>query len=674
MKIISFSLLFLFSLINTSESFELSKACIEKKKSPDCVTCSVQTEGGKTSSKLTQTFEQLNFLNDRVEKLSKANSTLKHNMAPLLRALRDGETDPNFKESKKEINEIKEDFDRLTVLSKESLILEKKFNYCLFNCSAMWKLNLQDELQQVQKIKTALFVKRPILANKVFEEKMANLSDKFIESKDLFTQNDFEKDLKTALLSNLEKIDDRGKDYARFEFDGNRPFIRKGNESYTKEYIQDITSRFPAIIEDLVKASHYDGSIDHASTQETVCLFEEQFKKYSDQKFYKEMALDAGLFLLPLVSGPLGLELVFAERMAVWGLKASEIKNALTASTLIFQTGLAANNIESLKSLSEECRRGEVEFLSHSSEQSLETFKKCQQKFGEKLFLSELGFIAAGTSNISSLSLKFLKAGAKEASISLSEVKKVSSTEDISKYIYGNGLKELKPGQIGLEFQTTDHGVFSVMDLKNIAESKNVAIQKIPQDYWRYVGNVYSERLNLTKTEIENFIKSSIEMSPRTKLVLNTEKSPLLGPMKINGGVGIVSAKAKGELLPLEKATGFKIARAADEKIVEIVRLTVGKDVEAAKMSEALIGQATSLIAEDKSISRIFIFTSKVHARLYKRMGVPADKIKDLDKRDVIIEMNQADIEQILKNMTLSKKGSSLWKLLLKTDSYKLYV
>ena len=138
-----------------------------------------------------------------------------------------------------------------------------------------------------------------------------------------------------------------------------------------------------------------------------------------------------------------------------------------------------------------------------------------------------------------------------------------------------------------------------------------------------------------------------MEMGPRTTLILNTEKSALKGNTKINGGVGIVESGSPQELLPLEKATGVRIERKPDEKITEIVRLTVGKQSDAVELSTALIDQASSLIKRDKSVSRVFIYTSKIHGRLYRKMGIPSTRIKSLDDRDVLIELNRDDIDKM---------------------------
>jgi hypothetical protein len=351
-----------------------------------------------------------------------------------------------------------------------------------------------------------------------------------------------------------------------------------------------------------------------------------------------------------------------------------EAKKTLNAASMVFQAGIVAKDLDQLKELSETCRQSEVQFLSKSDEAQLKEFRDCQKNLGEKIFFSELGLISFGTTNISASALKFLSRGVQGLKIPIVASKEVKNTKEISGYIYKNGLSELKKGQVSIEFSTPESGVFSVMDLGAVAKAQDPLVKKIPEDYWRYVGSIYSERLNLTKNEIESFIKSSVEMSPRTKLVLNTEKSPLTGKMKINGGVGIVHASGAEELLPLEKATGIRIDKKPNEKIVEIVRLTVGKDSDAEKVSSALVSQASSLIVQDKSISRVFIFTSKVHARLYKRMGVPMDKIKDIDKRDVIIEFTRSDLERVLEKKMLMEKASSYLPARLRISSMMAYI
>jgi hypothetical protein len=680
-------ILFLLTILNQQVlAFNVPDDC-KKSKVSDCVACSTQTSKKVPFSNkidvLTEpmlTLGNFAYLEEKVSRLSKVNEALKKSLIPLFRTLRDGTSEPTYKASSEEIKNIKIDFDRLTVLSKETIILQKKFNICLNNCSAMMKLEIQDELTAIQKIKTALFIKQPLLANKAFEERMLSISDSMIDNEQIFSDKIFEKDLKDTLLDNLGKIANRADEYYKFENDEKKPYNRKGNGPYIKEYIGDVSSRFPGVMEDLVKSSLYDGGFSDQKTKESACFYAEQFKNYSIRKEYKEMAVDTGLFILPLFAGPLGragamgAELAFGERLAVWGVKSIEAKKTLSAASMVFQAGIVGKDLEQLKDLFEECRRSEVVFLSKSDEAQLKEFRDCQKKLGEKIFVSELGLISLGTISISTSAIKFLSKGVQGLKLPLVASKEVKNTSEISGYILKNGLDELKKGQVSMEFATPDSGVFSIMDLSAVVKTQDPIVRKIPEEYWRYVGSIYSERLNLTKTEIEGFIKSSVEMSPRTKLVLNTEKSPLTGKMKINGGVGIVHASSPEELLPLEKATGIRIDKKPNEKIVEIVRLTVGKDIDAEKVSTALVNQASSLIVQDKSISRVFIFTSKAHARLYKKMGVPTDNIKNIDKRDVIIEFTRSDLERVLEKKILMEKASSYLPDRLRISSMMAYI
>ncbi len=664
-------ILLLFTFISQCLAYQLPSECEESHLSKDCSTCSVggayrPHEGTvKKFSNSLNVLSSFSFLESEVEKLAKVNNALKKNLVPLFRTLRDGDKEPSYKESRAKIAEIKTDFDKLTVLSRESLRLQKKFDICITNCSAARRLEISDELSRVQKMKAALFMAQPILGNKVFEERMSEMDEKMISEESLFSNDVFEKDLKEALFANLNKLDQRDTEFFRFQNDGKKPYRPEAHQLYVKEYIEEASTRFPGIMEDLVKSSYYEGAYSNPATKGSACLFARQFKDYSDRKEYKEMAVDAGLFVLPLMTGPigrggaLGIELMFGERLALWGLRAGEARKTLNAASLVFQAGTVASDLDRLKALAEECKSSEVRFLNRSNEDQLQEFRNCQKKLSDKIFMTELSLVSAATTSLSASALKFLgqipKARQPVGAVLKQEVK---TTDEIARKIHIDGLK-LEKNQIGVEFKTPDSGIFSVMDLNAVSRSSDAAVKKIPEEYWRYVDNIYNERLNLTPAEVEGFIKSSVEMSPRTKLILNTVKSPLEGEMKINGGVGIVEAFKKGDLLPLEKATGVRLERKPHEKIVEIVRLTVGKDVEAEKMSKALVGNAVSLITQDKSISRVFIFTSKIHARLYKRMGIPADKIKEIDKRDVLIEMTRSELERVMKEKSFLEKAGA---------------
>lgn len=590
----------------------------------DCVECAQNRP--EILSKLTEPFSRLMFLEQKATKLVKAHDYLIKDLMPIARTLRDGKSEPTFEASSSEIKEIKADFDRLTLIQKETLILQKKFNLCLFNCGPMRKLELQDEIANMQKLKASLLIKRPILANKAFEERLSELKDKDLENANVIPQKIFEADLKDAVFDLLGSLDKRRNAFQKFLDDGNKPLVKSGNENFTADYLEKVTSKFPELVEDSLNATFNMPS--STADKDTACYFAQQFKSYSDKKKRTEIAIDVGLIVLPMLAGPIGFEAGMTARLAGWGIKAAEFRKLSLATSFALQGGIIAKDRHALARLKSECAHKEVRLFLEGNQQVLNDLKDCNKSYGEQLFMANLSVLPTGYT--------LLKAIPQRAPPALFVTKSASSTKDIARELHKNGFKST------VEFRTPDKGVFTIMDL---SKAKDSSMKKISEDYWRYVGNVYNERLNLTPQEIDNFIKSSMEMSPRTTLILNTEKSAFDGAMKIKGGVGIVSAKAHGELLPLEKATGVRIQKKPGEKIAEIVRLTVGKENDAVELSGSLIEQATSVLARDKEVKRVFIFTSKIHGRLYRRMGVPADKIKTLDDRDVLIELDRADVE-----------------------------
>lgn len=608
-------------LVGTALGYEVPQSCVQ---------CLQQESTLSSIEKITLPYKRLQFLETKAQGLYDSHVLLKRDLAPLARTLRDGESEPAYKEARKEIAEIKKDFDRLTVLQKETLIQEKKFNFCLTNCSPVWRTEIQENIKRIQKLKTALFLKRPLLANKFFEKRLKDMDETFAESDKVYDDKIFEKDLKDAVFDSIASLDVKLEEYGRFLYDGNKPLNRAGNEAYISGYLEKASGRFPGMMEDILRTSEDDS---------TGCYFAGEYKKYSDTKRKQDIAIDAGILIVPLVAGPLGLEAGMAARLAVWGLRANEVRKITAGAAMIFEVGLVAKDRLNITELEKECRRKETVLFAKATASALQEMESCREKLGEELFLSNLSLVPGGL-----LPLKLLT-----KPVAPFMARTAASSDEISLTLYQRGLNDLKTGQAAVEFKTQKNGVFTVMDLGDLKSTNDPAMKKIPEDYWRYVAGIYNERLNLTPKEIEGFIESSLQMSPRTKLIINTEKSALNGDKRIKGGVGIVEAASPGDLLPFEKATGVRVQKKPNEKIAEIVRLTVGKEQNAVQLSEDLVNQAVNLIRNDKEISRTFIFTSKVHARLYRRMGIPAEKIKNLDDRDVMIELTREDLDKIAK-------------------------
>lgn len=190
-------------------------------------------------------------------------------------------------------------------------------------------------------------------------------------------------------------------------------------------------------------------------------------------------------------------------------------------------------------------------------------------------------------------------------------------------------MKELPNGRI-----------ISALDLSNKNELKLLGLEGISNKYWQTVAATYKDRLKLSDEEIASFIKSSVAYEDRTTLILQTQGKPSAG--KIDGGVAMVESKSSKDLLPFEKATGVKVSR--EGKVGEIVRLTAVNEDHHTTMKNVLTSLA-SMTRTDPELKKIYIFTSKIHMRMYMKMNIPFKRLKDPNERDVLIEINAQDFQ-----------------------------
>lgn len=119
---------FLLLFVTNISAYEMPKAC--NKKSNDCASCS-NTPQDKLSSleklttKISGPIARYELFAKKANELKNSNVVLKNKLASMFRSLRDGEKEPTYKNGMVEVNKVKEDFKKLTVLAKESTILEK---------------------------------------------------------------------------------------------------------------------------------------------------------------------------------------------------------------------------------------------------------------------------------------------------------------------------------------------------------------------------------------------------------------------------------------------------------------------------------------------------------------------------------------------------------------------
>jgi len=418
----------------------------------------------------------------------------------------------------------------------------------------------------------------------------------------------------------LEKVDLYGR------------FIDGESSELTPEIADDFLSRF---------------EMSGAPTEKNVwlCSLATKREKERKQDVILKTGIETTLFVVPLVLGPWGrvgvwgLEGILGARLLRFGMSAREIESTawLTRAT----AGLGANISQSLevKKIGKTCQALEQKFFIQSDAHNFEQLSQCKTEYSDSVFISTLGWVTTIAPDIPGPALKFYRT---KFTPQLVETK--TSVNQIGNVLQRNPLEK---NQWARDFSTPDQGHFTYMDLSKIERVTDHQMRQVPDDYWKFVGDIYSERLNLTPEEIKGFIKSSQEFAPRTKLIINTTETAREAKT-FNGGVGVVTTDKIQDLLPAEKAIGKNMLRVPGDKVAEIVRLTVSKDADAEKLSRSLLNQAAGVILQDPEIKFVYVYTSKVHGRLYKRFGVTQSQITSQGDRDVIITMSRRDLEKML--------------------------
>jgi len=312
-----------------------------------------------------------------------------------------------------------------------------------------------------------------------------------------------------------------------------------------------------------------------------------------------EITAEAGLFIAPFFIPPLGIANVGRlAYLAKYGLSAERI---ISASALIPIT--AIENTRSIDKKQFECSKLQMAYRENADQDSLEKFQACLKDLSDqKIFM--MGAMVLGVG----VPIPF------KSNLAKGMIVIKSKADDV--------LTMLKP---------------HLNDAKPMAEA-----------YFKYVATVYRERLNLSPQEIDAFMKSSREMADRTLLFVKTKATPANGPPEFKGGIGIVFKNKADDLLPLEKATGVKIPKVPGEKSVEIVRLVSTDDANPNLMKD-LLKEAISSLKSDPSIKNAFVYTSRIHERLYRKFGIPYEIVEKPNSRDVVMKFDMKKIQEALR-------------------------
>lgn len=419
----SFFLLPILFIVQAKISFgyDIPKSCKEKKANVACITCTEKLKNKDGVSTLLSISEKINapentytLFEKKARDFRAVNILTKNRLASMYRSLRDGKKEETYESGILEINNLEQDFIKLTLLSKEANVLQKKFNICLTRCSPSRRLEFLAEIEKVQKLKIALILGSPILANKHFENLMKEMPGPFAENDQLFGKAQFEETLKSALFDNIQTVLSIEDEYAKFESDPEKPIFKNADQEQIKKYNANLVNRFPNISEVIVRdlsarEVHVSAHSDNA------CYFAENFNKYTNKKEYQAIALDIGLIALPLALGPIGgmsgfgVELFFVQRLASWGLKAKEVTSALKAADLSLQGAMVLSSLHSIEQKFNQCQGLEANFIDQASEQKLSELNQCKKDLADSIFLSQLSSISMGATSFTPKAIELLK-------------------------------------------------------------------------------------------------------------------------------------------------------------------------------------------------------------------------------------------------------------------------
>lgn len=467
------------------QAFEVPVTCKTEIDQTGCAACAQKKSKAELSGllnlgeKLSLPILQYQQYEKRAKELNAANQVLKNKLASMFRSLRDGKSEPTYDLGMIEVNKVRDDFKRLTILAKEANILQKKFNICLNNCSPVRRLEIVDDLKKIQKLKIAVLISQPILANKEFENMFLNMPDQFVDSEKEFSTDQFQGALKNALFDNLQVILKKNDEYSNFRDDYKKPILKTVSPDVMKKYNEDLISRYPMISEDIAKeiAVNIDKKPEFNSPD---CSIVNQFKKYTTRKEYKELALDVGLFALPFAFGPVGrlggisAELMFGEKLVQWGLKGEQVANAMRATDFTFQVGLVAHEASGIVDKYKTCQKSEADFLTNSSEIKLNELNQCKKDLSDRIFYSELSSIALATSSIAPKAIKLLKATALQP--------KAPQTVSLLFKDFGGGKNKIIKSEIDKMLDATKAERSALAEVSNEQINKRAIVEKFEKD------------------------------------------------------------------------------------------------------------------------------------------------------------------------------------------------
>lgn len=581
-------------------------------------------------------FVKWSWVSEKLEERKKYLQVEIDNQKGMFRFLRDGfvEEDENRDWYEEEYKKTKEDFKNLQAITSEIDIVSKRVNMCFRVCTSAMRLENEDHLKKLQKLKIILLSKRPVLAGPKVEEMIfkKDIKDDELKNALMKTYSGYLTEAKKRIGEIKEELFN---EKTQFEFatkarDGAKKrrsdlFLKMISD---KDSIDDTVSR-------VLSEMDWRSEIMNGDDPALSCHFYNENLKYMRNQKIKDVSLEVGMATLPFVVGPtfrLGVWGLRGAGLLKWGMREEIFASVTKASAGLSSTAYFLKDTTSIPKKKEECSSLLSRFIETNKKVYYQKYIECERDVS-----SDILFLAAETSLVGLSSMKSIM-----NSLELSKGFRKDSTlfhvkdfDELTYYLESKKIDNANFGEAGFKL-SSKKGDYYVLNLNGPKKE----VEAISSKYWEFVSDTYKARLNLSPEEIKSFIKSSKAMEPRTTLLVSTMRNQR---DNLRGGVALVDSSKKSELLPFEKATGIRIKRQEGRKIGEVVRLTVDGTKGDRKLSDELISQLVSSLKTQNKLDSVYVYTSKAHHRLYERMfkkiGVKSKLTHDLD-RDVVLEID----------------------------------
>jgi hypothetical protein len=478
---------------------------------------------------------------------------------------------------------------------------KRKLEICRTQCSAGRRVELEVEVENFERVQAHLVTLAPWWISEEFKK----ITDKSEKDYEYSPKTD---ELKTVFIGAMSSFFTEA-----FAIRGQISSIEaqietslKGLTSKPSILIHEMYHREGPTLDLLLKRGISSGHLE-------LCPLAAVTKKWNKAISVGSTTLQVGLVTASLLAGPEGMLAALSARSSLpllvrIGMSTSRV------SALLPNAALTSKMIYERADLAKQCNLDLA--LVKLGDKSEDAWKECLEN-KEK---ASLGLLLTGISTVSSPLLPY------------------------TFKLLGNLNRALPPSNAVKISLTADGKTISFLNLADAQAVKARGLETVSDRYWQFVADVYRKRLNLTDEEIKGFLESNKLYSNRTKLVMVSKGSPVNG--EIEGGVAIVHSAKSSDLLPFEKATNFLVPRDSG-KVAEIVRLTSVSETNQNLMKE-LLKEIAHVTKQDPELKKIYIYTSKVHLRLYRQMNIPHKVVGKPIERDVIVEINVKDYQEAM--------------------------